>query len=78
MPNISLEPHPADRLRQERELDERQYKRVIQKTINTSTTPARWRAVCFLTELHVKGRIALLESASGGRSRQRDDYTSIS
>ena len=35
----------------ERELDERQYKQVIQKTINTLNDTG-----CFLTELHVKGR----------------------
>ena len=40
----------------ERELDERQYKQVIQKTINTLNDTGSMEAVCFLTELHVKGR----------------------
>lgn len=40
----------------ERELDERQYKQAIQKTINTLNDTGSMEAVCFLTELHVKGR----------------------
>lgn len=40
----------------ERELDERQYRQVIQKTINTLNNTGSMEAVCFLTELHVKGR----------------------
>lgn len=40
----------------ELELDERQYKQVIQKTINTLNDTGSIEAVCFLTELHVKGR----------------------
>lgn len=40
----------------ERELDERQYKQIIQKTINTLNETGSMEAVCFLTELHVKGR----------------------
>ncbi len=40
----------------ERELDERQYKQIIQKTINTLNDTGSMEAVCFLTELHVKGR----------------------
>ncbi|MEG2830085.1 MAG: leucyl aminopeptidase [Edwardsiella sp. (in: enterobacteria)] len=40
----------------ERELDERQYKQVVQKTINTLNDTGSMEAVCFLTELHVKGR----------------------
>lgn len=40
----------------ERELDERQYKQVIQKTINTLNDTGSMEAVCFLSELHVKGR----------------------
>ncbi len=38
----------------ERELDERQYKQVIQKTINTLNDTGSMEAVCFLTELHVQ------------------------
>ena len=40
----------------ERELDERQYKQIIQKTINTLNETGSMEAICFLTELHVKGR----------------------
>ncbi|QSX34589.1 leucyl aminopeptidase [Shewanella avicenniae] len=40
----------------ERELDERQYKQIIAKTINTLNETGSMEAVCFLTELHVKGR----------------------
>ncbi|MXP67846.1 leucyl aminopeptidase [Pantoea sp. Aalb] len=40
----------------ERELDECQYKKIIQKTINTLNDTGSMEAVCFLTELHVKGR----------------------
>jgi leucyl aminopeptidase len=40
----------------ERELDERQYKQIITKTISTLNETGSMEAVCFLTELHVKGR----------------------
>ncbi|MGL5287657.1 MAG: leucyl aminopeptidase [Aeromonas sp.] len=40
----------------ERELDERQYKQIISKTITTLNETGSMEAVCFLTELHVKGR----------------------
>lgn len=40
----------------ERELDERQYKQIIAKTIKTLNETGAMEAVCFLTELHVKGR----------------------
>lgn len=40
----------------ERELDERQYKQIISKTISTLNETGSMEAVCFLTELHVKGR----------------------
>lgn len=40
----------------ERDLDERQYKQVVQKTINTLNDTGSMEVVCFLTELHVKGR----------------------
>lgn len=40
----------------ERELDERQYKNIIAKTIQTLNETGSMEAVCFLTELHVKGR----------------------
>ncbi len=38
------------------ELDERQYKQIINKTITTLNETGSMEAVCFLTELHVKGR----------------------
>ncbi|UAA38600.1 leucyl aminopeptidase [Paraneptunicella aestuarii] len=40
----------------ERELDERQYRQIIKKTISTLNETGSMEAVCFLTELHVKGR----------------------
>lgn len=40
----------------ERELDERQYKQIISKTIATLNETGAMEAVCFLSELHVKGR----------------------
>lgn len=40
----------------ERDLDERQYKQIIQRTIDTLNNTGSMEAVCFLTELHVKGR----------------------
>ncbi|WP_127958701.1 leucyl aminopeptidase [Serratia microhaemolytica] len=39
----------------ERDLDERQYKQVIQKAISTLNETGSMEAVCFLTELHVRG-----------------------
>jgi len=40
----------------ERELDERQYKQIINKSISKLNETGSMEAVCFLTELHVKGR----------------------
>ncbi|MGS9083276.1 M17 family peptidase N-terminal domain-containing protein, partial [Salmonella enterica subsp. enterica serovar Infantis] len=40
----------------ELDLDERHYKQVIHKTINTLNDTGSIEAVCFLTELLVKGR----------------------
>ena len=40
----------------ERELNERQYKQIIKKTIDTLNDTGSMEAVCFLTEMHVKGR----------------------
>jgi leucyl aminopeptidase len=40
----------------ERELDERQYKQIIARTISNLNETGSMEAVCFLTELHVKGR----------------------
>ena len=40
----------------ERELDERQYRQIISKTIKSLNETGSMEAVCFLSELHVKGR----------------------
>ncbi|RUO29443.1 leucyl aminopeptidase [Aliidiomarina sanyensis] len=40
----------------ERELDERQYRQIISKTIATLNETGAMEAVCFLSELHVKSR----------------------
>ncbi len=40
----------------ERELDDKQYKQIISKTISTLNDTGSMEAVCFLTEQHVKGR----------------------
>lgn len=40
----------------ERELDERQFRQIIAKTISTLNETGSMEAVCFLSELHVKGR----------------------
>lgn len=40
----------------ERELDERQYRKIISKTISTLNDTGAMEAVCFLSELHVKSR----------------------
>ena len=37
----------------ERELDERQYRQIIAKTISTLNETGSMEAVCFLSELHV-------------------------
>jgi len=40
----------------ERELTEKQYKQIIEKTITTLNDTGALEAVCFLSELHIKGR----------------------
>lgn len=40
----------------ERELTETQYKQIIEKTINTLNDTGALEAICFLSELHIKGR----------------------
>ena len=40
----------------ERELDERQYRQIISKTISTLNETGSMEAVCYLSDLHVKGR----------------------
>ncbi len=66
MPNILSERILLIGCGKERELDERQYKQVIQKTINTLNDTGSMEAVCFLTELHVKGRNNYWKSSPGG------------
>lgn len=56
VPNV-----PADRVLlvgcgKERELTERQYKQIIQKMVQAVSETGSMEVVCFLTELHVKGR----------------------
>ncbi|QIM66991.1 leucyl aminopeptidase [Mannheimia granulomatis] len=56
VPNV-----PADRVLlvgcgKERELTERQYKQIIQKTVQAINETGSMEMVCFLTELHVKAR----------------------
>ncbi len=65
MPNILSERILLIGCGKERELDERQYKQVIQKTINTLNDTGSMEAVCFLTELHVKGRNNYWRSSPG-------------
>ena len=56
MPNVLSERILLVGCGKERELDERQYRQIIQKTIKTLNETGSMEAVCFLTELHVKGR----------------------
>ncbi|MBP4132736.1 leucyl aminopeptidase [Gallibacterium anatis] len=56
VPNI-----PADRILlvgcgKERELDERQYKQIIQKMVKVLNETGSMEAICYLTGLHIKGR----------------------
>ncbi|MBR9726560.1 leucyl aminopeptidase [Shewanella intestini] len=59
----------------ERELDERQYKQIITKTINTLNETGSMEAVCFLTELHVKGRDTYWKVRQAIESTQNTLYT---
>ncbi|SNC59076.1 leucyl aminopeptidase [Sodalis endosymbiont of Henestaris halophilus] len=56
VPNISSERILLIGCGKERELNEHQYKQIFNKTINTLNDTGSMEAVCFLTELHVKGR----------------------
>ncbi len=62
----------------ERELDERQYKQVIQKTINTLNDTGSMEAVCFPTELHVKGRNTYWKVRQLSKPQRESLYSSIS
>ncbi|UVK77851.1 MAG: aminopeptidase A/I [Sodalis sp. Fse] len=59
----------------ERELDERQYKQVIHKTINTLNDTGSMEAVCFLTELHVKGRYTYWKVRQAVETVKESQYT---
>ena len=56
VPNIPSERILLVGCGKERELDERQYRQIINKTIGTLNETGSMEAVCFLTELRVKGR----------------------
>lgn len=59
----------------ERELDERQYKQIVQKTINTLNETGSMEAVCFLTELHVKTRNTYWKVRQAVETTQETLYT---
>ncbi len=59
----------------ERELDERQYKQIITKTISTLNETGSMEAVCFLTELHVKGRDTYWKVRQAVETTQASLYT---
>ncbi len=59
----------------EHELDERQFKQIIQKTISTLNETGSMEAVCFLTELHVKGRDAYWKVRQAVETAQNSLYT---
>ncbi|OOE46299.1 leucyl aminopeptidase [Salinivibrio kushneri] len=59
----------------ERELGERQYKEIIKKTINTLNETGSMEAVCFLTELHVKGRDTYWKVRQAVESTKNSLYT---
>lgn len=56
VPNILAERVLLVGCGKERELDERQYRQIIARTISTLNETGSMEAVCFLSELHVKGR----------------------
>ncbi|RUO62882.1 aminopeptidase A. Metallo peptidase. MEROPS family M17 [Pseudidiomarina planktonica] len=59
----------------ERELDERQYKQIIEKTINTLNETGSMEAVCFLSELHVKSRDTYWKVRQAVEAAQAGLYT---
>jgi leucyl aminopeptidase len=59
----------------ERELDERQYKDIIAKTIKTLNETGSMEAVCFLPELHVKGRDTYWKVRQAVEATQHSLYT---
>lgn len=59
----------------ERELDERQYKQIIAKMINTLNETGSMEAVCFLSELHVKGRDTYWKVRQAVEAARSANYT---
>ncbi len=59
----------------ERELDERQFRQIMQKTISTLNETGSMEAVCFLTELHVKGRDTYWKVRQAIETTQASLYT---
>src|SRR5690606_26896300 len=59
----------------ERELDERQYKQIIEKTIQTLNDTGSMEAVCFLSELNVKGRDTYWKVRQAIEAAQSSIYT---
>ena len=59
----------------ERELDERQYKQIIAKTIQTLNETGSMEAVCYLSDLHVKGRDVYWKVRQAVEATQDSLYT---
>ena len=59
----------------ERELNERQYKDILAKTIKTLNETGSMEAVCFLPELHVKGRDTYWKVRQAVEATQHSLYT---
>ncbi|AIN47203.1 leucyl aminopeptidase [Candidatus Palibaumannia cicadellinicola] len=59
----------------ERELDERKYKQIIHETINSLNNTGSMEAICFLTELHVKGRNTYWKVRQAVETAQDSLYT---
>ncbi len=59
----------------ERELDDKQYKQIIAKTISTLNDTGSMEAVCFLTEQHVKGRDTYWKVRQAVETTQDSLYT---
>lgn len=59
----------------ERELDEKQYKQIIAKSISKLNDTGSMEAVCFLSELHVKGRDTYWKVRQAVETTQASLYT---
>jgi leucyl aminopeptidase len=75
VPNISSERILLVGCGKERELNERHYKQIIAKTIKTLNETGSMEAVCFLTELHVKGRDTYWKVRQAVESAQNTLYS---